>query len=203
MSRSEAPVVAGLSADVREPGAFTTMVCDGVAVLTVRGDDGVLRAFGDTCRHREPLVVADRESAGSRATAAALSCPFAGWPDPHDRAGGHLRPLTVAEGHGVVLVRIDDPSPIDVDAVLDAATARTLERLALDRYSCVDERRDVRPGDWRDAVDALPKGADALAVAGHAVVLARVGSGEVELHRAFATPGGDAVVDHRRYALTA
>jgi phenylpropionate dioxygenase-like ring-hydroxylating dioxygenase large terminal subunit len=202
VSTTEPPVVAGLSADVREPGAFTTMVCDGVAVLTVRGDDGVLRAFRDACRHREPLVVAERESVGSRATAAALSCPFAGWPDAHDTAG-RLRPLAVAETHGVVLVRIGGPSPIDVDDVLDAATVRTLEELALDRYSCVDERRDVRRGDWRDAVDALPTGVETLTVAGHAVVVARAGSGEVELHRAFATPGGDAVVDHRRYALTA
>jgi phenylpropionate dioxygenase-like ring-hydroxylating dioxygenase large terminal subunit len=109
----------------------TALVSGGVTALVVRGDDGLLRAFANTCRHRDPLLVAERAGAGMSATAA-FTCTFAGWPGPHD-ATGPVRPLPVAEAHGVVLVRPAGGLPIAAGEVVDREAGAFLDALSLDR----------------------------------------------------------------------
>ena len=48
-----------------------------IAVLVVRGEDGGLRAFTNTCRHDDPYVAAERKSPG-QSTANAFTCPLRG-----------------------------------------------------------------------------------------------------------------------------
>jgi hypothetical protein len=184
---------------------FAALVCRGVAALVVRGDDRVLRAFSGTCRHRDPLVVAERAGAGMSATAV-LTCPFAGWPGPH--AGtGPVRPLPVAEAHGVVLVRPTGDAPIAAAEILDAEVVACLDGLRLDRAECVAGMRDVVTADWRAIVADLASRPRACTVAGHAVVAAGLDDRTLELHRVFPlddrTDGRRFVVDRRRYEVRA
>ena len=67
--------IAGHVNDVPNPGDYLTFdVCDERAVI-VRGDDGVVRAFHNLCRHRGSRVaVGDKGQCKN-----ALVCPFHGW----------------------------------------------------------------------------------------------------------------------------
>lgn len=68
---------------VSAPGAFLTANIDGEPILVVRGEDGVLRAFFNVCRHKAgPLCT---EECGS---VTKLRCRYHGW--TYDLSG-HLR----------------------------------------------------------------------------------------------------------------
>ena len=72
---SDCPFVAGHVHSVREPGEYMLSDWNRQPYVVVRGHDGVLRAFMNTCRHRgAPLV--DRES---DKPLRAFVCPFHGW----------------------------------------------------------------------------------------------------------------------------
>lgn len=55
------------------PGDYFTVDLVGVPVLIVRGEDGCLRAFANTCRHRGTCV------AKGEGNTRALVCPYHGW----------------------------------------------------------------------------------------------------------------------------
>ncbi len=59
---------------VAEPGRYFTADVAGTPVLIVRGDDGVLRAFANVCRHRAARVAPEAEGKASR-----LRCRYHGW----------------------------------------------------------------------------------------------------------------------------
>jgi phenylpropionate dioxygenase-like ring-hydroxylating dioxygenase large terminal subunit len=58
---------------VASPGSFVSFDYTGVPVLLVHGEDGVRRAFANTCRHRGAELV-DGEGQGRR-----IVCPYHGW----------------------------------------------------------------------------------------------------------------------------
>jgi phenylpropionate dioxygenase-like ring-hydroxylating dioxygenase large terminal subunit len=180
---------------------FTALVSGGVAVLVVRGEDGELRAFSNTCRHTDPFVVAERDAPGQRA-ANAFTCPFADWPDAHADGGGTVRPLPVASSHGVVFVRPGGGPAIETDALVDAGTAAVLDHLGLHRYGPASTAREVDARHVRRVADGffeLP-GAHAIGTDAALVVDAATGTDVVVL-RAFPLARGGSVVDTRRYAV--
>jgi len=59
---------------VQKPGQFVTASVVGEPILVVRGNDGVLRAFFNVCRHHAAAVVT--EPCGQ---ASILRCPYHGW----------------------------------------------------------------------------------------------------------------------------
>ena len=60
--------------ELPEPGSYKLCDIAGAPVLLVRGDDLVVRAFFNACRHRGAPVVRD-----GRGTARILACQFHGW----------------------------------------------------------------------------------------------------------------------------
>ena len=64
----------GRAGKVAGPGQFLTFTVAGEPLLVVRGQDGVLRAFYNVCRHHAAAVVT--ESCGQ---ASILHCPYHGW----------------------------------------------------------------------------------------------------------------------------
>lgn len=128
------PVVACLSADVREPGDVFGVECGGVPLVVVRGEAGRVRAFANVCRHRGAALVAP----GPGHVARSMRCTFHGWVYdldgrnigmPHS-AGGFdgladactaLVERPAAEAHGFVFVRPVGDDPVDVDALLGPA----------------------------------------------------------------------------------
>ncbi len=65
--------VAGLERDVHEAGSYVTTQIGRVPVVVARGEDGVLRAFANICRHRGHPVA---EGTGCRRV---MVCRYHGW----------------------------------------------------------------------------------------------------------------------------
>ena len=119
-----------------EPGDHAVEQIAGVPVLLVRGQDGVLRAFPNVCRHRAgPLALCNGKGAK------ALHCKYHGWtytlagqlrsaPEMQDACDFkvediHLPPLRVHEWQGLVFVALGDDVP-----AFDEVYAGIAERIA-------------------------------------------------------------------------
>ena len=66
--------IAGVAAQVKEPGDFLTAELGPERILCVRGDDGEVRAFYNVCQHRGMLLTAQPQGRAKR-----LVCPYHGW----------------------------------------------------------------------------------------------------------------------------
>ncbi|MBG1230771.1 aromatic ring-hydroxylating oxygenase subunit alpha [Aestuariivirga litoralis] len=67
--------IAGHVSDVPKPGNFITFDLANERAVIIRGQDGVLRAFHNLCRHRGSRVVTTERGTCKNA----LVCPFHGW----------------------------------------------------------------------------------------------------------------------------
>src|SRR5438552_12709346 len=64
----------GRAAQVAEAGQFLTGEIAGEPIVVTRGNDGVLRAFFNVCRHHAAAVMTEPEGKASL-----LRCPYHGW----------------------------------------------------------------------------------------------------------------------------
>lgn len=120
------------SAALTEPGTYIAREAAGTPILAVRGDDGVVRAFRNTCRHRGNVLA---EGAGC---ARAFMCRYHGWTytlegalrhvphehgfpglDKHERG---LVPLQVIERLGLVFVAQSQDATWELDAMPELAS---------------------------------------------------------------------------------
>jgi phenylpropionate dioxygenase-like ring-hydroxylating dioxygenase large terminal subunit len=67
-------VIAGRAEDVPNPGDYFTFDDLGVPLLVVRGSDGAIRCFYNTCQHRGAPVVRDARGSSKR-----LRCQYHSW----------------------------------------------------------------------------------------------------------------------------
>jgi choline monooxygenase len=115
--------VACRAEEVAAPGSFVAGRLAGLSYVVVRGEDGVLRALANTCRHKATEVCS-----GS-GTAAHFTCPYHGWTyrldgslrtaprmagvEDFDRASMALPALAVEEFGPLVLICADrDVEPL-------------------------------------------------------------------------------------------
>jgi choline monooxygenase len=107
---------------VRQPGQYVTTDIAGEPIVVVRGNDGVLRAFFNVCRHHAAAVMTEPHG-----KAAQLRCPYHGWtyslegelkgtPDfsgvcDFDRARTGLVPLEIATWENWVFVKVNPGHP--------------------------------------------------------------------------------------------
>ena len=115
------------TSEVTQPRSFRTVELGNQRLLLVRGDDGVLRGFHNTCRHRGAALC--RESAG-RLRFGAITCPYHAWtfnlqgdllrtsskehPSGFDAAELALYKVQVREAQGFIFIALsDDPPPFD------------------------------------------------------------------------------------------
>ncbi|MDE1894774.1 MAG: Rieske 2Fe-2S domain-containing protein [Xanthomonadaceae bacterium] len=149
------------------PGDHVVGEIAGVPLLLVRGQDGVLRAFPNVCRHRAgPLALCDGK--GARA----LHCKYHGWtytlegqlrsaPEMQGAAGFRvedirLPPLRVHEWQGLVFVALDEHV-----APFEEVYAGIVERIApIDLSAMHYLRRDSYDIDcnWKVYVDNFLEG---------------------------------------------
>jgi choline monooxygenase len=98
----------GRAEQVSRPGSFFTADLAGEPILIVRGDDDVLRAFHNVCRHRAARVV---EQASGQATR--LRCRYHGW--TYDLAG---RLRGTPEFQGVADFRLEENGLVPVNVAI-------------------------------------------------------------------------------------
>lgn len=122
--------------DLAKPGDFHTLDYLGESVIVVRGDDGIVRAFANVCRHRAMRLVE-----GPRGYARKFVCPYHAWTYETDgrlsgvpmrrdypalELGQHgLAPVELEIWRGFVFVRLegDGPSVAAMMAPYDAEIA--------------------------------------------------------------------------------
>ena len=161
------PVVSALSAHLPEPGAYRSIEIAGIPVLTVRQDDGGVRAFINACRHRGALVV--DHGCG---TARRFTCPYHAW--SYDRGGAlvgisgrrkfgevdvdtrGLTELPCEERSGIVFAVLRPDGDLDLDRWLGGYD-RALDMLGLADAELLDERVLVGPN-WKIAFDGYVDG---------------------------------------------
>ncbi|HTL34966.1 MAG TPA: aromatic ring-hydroxylating dioxygenase subunit alpha [Kofleriaceae bacterium] len=160
----DAPRIVAASAAVAEPGACVPVDLPGTSALLVRGNDGVLRAFANACRHRATRLV------DAPCKAKAMVCPYHGWtydlagallhrPHPEAFAGvapDGLHELGVAERHGLVWLSRSHCAP-DVGAHLGELDA-DIAALQLDRHVMWKQIRQPRRCNWKLVVEAFLDG---------------------------------------------
>lgn len=107
-------VVVGTAAEVSEPGPMLVRTVGRRSVLVTRGEDGALRGFYNSCRHRgTELAAADCEVAGT------IRCPYHRWGYGTDgalistpRFLDEPRDSFDPADHGLVAVRVDTWGPL-------------------------------------------------------------------------------------------
>ena len=67
-------IFAGHRSELRNPGDFKVLHVANESAIIVKGEDGLIRAFANVCRHRGSLVCLD--SAGNTRK---FTCPYHGW----------------------------------------------------------------------------------------------------------------------------
>jgi phenylpropionate dioxygenase-like ring-hydroxylating dioxygenase large terminal subunit len=157
-------LLVGRESDLREPGSFLTTDKPGVPILVVRGRDGALRAFYNTCQHRGAPVV--REPCG---VARQLRCQYHSWtydlegeligvPDRRDfprldLASRRLPELRCEIWDGWVFVNQQTHAPALLDW-LGPIPAQFAE-LAGASLRTVDVKTHSVPCNWKVAADAF------------------------------------------------
>jgi Rieske 2Fe-2S family protein len=126
----------GLAQTLGEPGDYLTTEVAGEPVLVVRGQDGVLRAFLNVCRHRGARLCTE-----PRGCTRVIQCPYHAWsyaldgrligaPNMRDATGFapedySLLPVSLAVWEGMAWVNLTpDPPPLESQLV-----PRIVERL--------------------------------------------------------------------------
>ncbi len=160
------PVLACMSGDVAGPGDSITLTIAETPVVVVRGEDGVVRAFRNVCRHRGACV------AEGRATGAKLlTCPYHAWsyrldgrlvnPTHRDGFAGlerdqhGLAELGCDEAVGLVFVQVDAaPGTVDATAWLGGMGSE-LAPFGLEGHRFVARRETTRDMNWKLMYDTF------------------------------------------------
>lgn len=139
------PIVAGMSCELAEPGAFKAEDIVGIPVLLVRDGEGRMNAFLNVCRHRGMPVAAGCGKASR------FTCPYHAWTydesgrlvgitseetfGPIDRSDHGLTRLPCAERAGLIFVGLTPGMPFDIDGYL-AGVDRHIAAGEPDRLYC-------------------------------------------------------------------
>jgi phenylpropionate dioxygenase-like ring-hydroxylating dioxygenase large terminal subunit len=163
------PALACLSCDIPKPGDFMVFEALGPSILVVRGKDGQVRAFLNSCRHRAAKVAT--EACGNRNR---FTCPFHGW--TYDNQGKligvpgaegftgvditdtSLVAVPVQEWEGFVFVKAEPGSAaIDAEAFLGPMAAE-LKQLDMANTAPVRKARFDVDANWKFAQDTFFEG---------------------------------------------
>jgi len=153
--------------EVADPADYVEYSIGEHSVFVVRGDDGVLRGFLNTCPHR-----GTRLAEGCGSFGAGIRCPFHGWGfdlqgantfvlDRHEfppmtEEELHLRECRVDTWGGFVFVHFDD----DPEPLLDFLdpVPRLLDPYHPERMRYTGIKTTILPANWKVVVDAFNEG---------------------------------------------
>ena len=159
-------LLACLSGRLPGPGSYLAQDLAGVPVLLMRGEDGVARAFLNSCRHRGSRLLD-----GSGAVRRAFTCPYHGWAYgadgrlksvPHaedfgefDIAGCTLAALPCTEADGLIWIRLSgEAAAADPGESLDGLAAE-FASYGLPGYHYYAGRAMTPAINWKMAVDTF------------------------------------------------
>ena len=100
--------IAGHESDLPRAGDYLTIDYIGESVILMRGEDGVVRAFTNVCRHRGARIVD-----GTAGCAKKLVCPYHGW--TYDSAG-RLTGVPMKAGYGALDMSAHGLAPVEAES---------------------------------------------------------------------------------------
>ena len=126
-------LMAGFSCERPTPGSYSSIKVGPWPILIVRGRDGVVRGFHNSCRHRGAVLCKEGQGRSPR-----IVCPYHRWtynldgslmnaarmPDDFDTSDHGLRPVHTEVVAGVIYICLSDTPPpferfrADMEAVL-------------------------------------------------------------------------------------
>jgi Rieske 2Fe-2S family protein len=142
--------------EIPKTGNYVTVQVGDYPVVIVRGADGVIRAFHNSCRHR-----GSRVCTAAKGSAPKLVCPYHQWtyeldgrllyardmgPD-FDATRHGLRPVACRDAGGLVFICLAEEPPA-IDGMLETA-ARYLAPHRLDEAKVAFESTIVEKGNWK------------------------------------------------------
>jgi choline monooxygenase len=149
---------------VSEPGQYVTTDIAGEPIVIVRGNDGVLRAFFNVCRHHAAAVMTEPEG-----KAAQLRCPYHGWtyslegelkgtPDftgvcDFDRTSNSLLPLDLATWENWVFVKLNGSSTLTLDEFLTTNLTEEIKQIGTTNLHWFERRHYQFDCNWKVFVD--------------------------------------------------
>ena len=147
---------AGHDCEVREPGQFLTLQVGAYPVVVVRNNDGSIKAFHNTCRHRGSRVCTAEHGRAKR-----LVCPYHQWsydldgslmrarhmPEAFDKASFGLKPVHCRSVAGYVFVCVASDAP--AWEPFRAAVEPYLAPHRLDEARVAHESTVVENGNWK------------------------------------------------------
>jgi len=156
------PLVLAPAVELRNPGDYKAMDAAGMPVLLVRGHDGEVRAFVNSCSHRGTAVALD--GTGNRRK---FVCPYHGWTYDQkgalvgiasadafgeiDKSSYGLTPLPVLEKSGLIWCILDPGSTLSIEGFLSGYDAM-LANFGLESWHLFD-KRTIKGPNWKIAYD--------------------------------------------------
>jgi phenylpropionate dioxygenase-like ring-hydroxylating dioxygenase large terminal subunit len=158
------PQLVGYVSELAQPGTYCTKTVMGRSILLTRAADGVIRAFGNVCLHRQSRIT---DGCG---TARRLACPYHSW--SYDLAGNlvgvpgkegfpetisgtnHLTELPATECAGFLWISLDPGATLDIPAFL-GPLAEELDSWGIGRWSPLGEKVLDCPINWKLAIDTF------------------------------------------------
>ncbi|HEY3176779.1 MAG TPA: aromatic ring-hydroxylating dioxygenase subunit alpha [Candidatus Polarisedimenticolia bacterium] len=172
------------------PGQYVTAELAGEPIVAVRGNDGVLRAFFNVCRHHAAAVMTLPEGKTPH-----LRCPYHGWtytlegelkgtPDfqgvcEFERSSNGLVPIACGVWEKFVFVRLDATGP-SLPEFIGADLIRRFEPLGLGGLHFMERRHYDFECNWKVFVDNYLDGG---------------------YHVPFLHTGLDSVLDYSKYTI--
>jgi choline monooxygenase len=158
---------AGHVAQLPAPGSYITASAGVEPVLVLRDDDGVIRAFRNTCRHRGSRLLSGSGDCGK-----AIRCRYHGWtyrfdgeligvPEGRsipglDKSSLGLFPARVEVLCGLVFVNLDIHATPLAEQV--AGLPERFERFGLERLHVRVDRQTSQPANWKIVADNYLEG---------------------------------------------
>ncbi|MBX3232255.1 MAG: aromatic ring-hydroxylating dioxygenase subunit alpha [Labilithrix sp.] len=145
------------------PGCYVTAEIAGEPIVVVRGQDGVLRAFFNVCRHHAAAVMTECAGKADR-----LRCPYHGWTygldgalrgvteleglEGFEREGMGLVPVRVAAWEQLVFVCLDPTAP-SLEDWLGARLRAEVSALGVGALRFAGRREWTLACNWKVFVD--------------------------------------------------
>lgn len=143
-------------AHVKAPGDFYLFEMATTSAIIVRGRDGAVRAFHNTCAHRGAKLCTQASGSNPR-----FMCPYHQWtygldgkllaarnmPEDFDKADHGLRPVAIEDVGGLIFICLSDNPPS-----IDKVRADVAERVAiynLDRCKVAVQDDLVEHANWK------------------------------------------------------